>query len=305
VPDPPPPGASDELDVFDGLAPGEGAGAAVGATDGSITLAPIGVFRGPFTEAAEAPRQPPAAATVPARIELYPRPGFEHALADLEGWEYLWVVFWFDRAGGFRPKVLPPRSSVRRGLFATRSPHRPNPIGLSAVRLLRVEGLTVHIEGVDILDGTPVLDLKPYVPYADAYPQAKTGWLTPDPEGERVPQGERPKDPQPAWAVQFEARADHQLTFLLAHGVDLREAIVRALALGPQPHPYRRIRQEKQGLRLAVKDWRVDFRVGEDRNLIVVQIATGYRPKELYTGRAPAPHEAFVEAFFGADRLTE
>jgi tRNA (adenine37-N6)-methyltransferase len=225
----------------------------VGATAAGapITLAPIGVFRGPFTEAAEAPRQPPAAATVPARIELYPRPGFEHALSDLEGWEYLWVVFWFDRAGGFRPKVLPPRSTVRRGLFA------------------------------------------------DAYPQAKTGWLTPDPDGERVPTGERPTDPQPAWAVVFEPLAERQLAFLLAHAVDLRETIVRALGLGPQPHPYRRIRQEKQGLRLAIKDWRVDFRVGAGRDLVVVQIASGYRPKELYTGRAPPPHEAFVTTFPG------
>jgi tRNA (adenine37-N6)-methyltransferase len=290
------PEEEDEAGGGSGVTSGGDGATAAGAP---ITLAPIGVFRGPFTEAAEAPRQPPAAATVPARIELYPRPGFEHALSDLEGWEYLWVVFWFDRAGGFRPKVLPPRSTVRRGLFATRSPHRPNPIGLSAVRLLRVEGLTIHVEGVDILDGTPVLDLKPYVPYADAYPQAKTGWLTPDPDGERVPTGERPTDPQPAWAVVFEPLAERQLAFLLAHAVDLRETIVRALGLGPQPHPYRRIRQEKQGLRLAIKDWRVDFRVGAGRDLIVVQIASGYRPKELYTGRAPPPHEAFVTTFPG------
>lgn len=272
-------------------------GQAVVLPGGAITLQPIGVFRGPFTEAIEAPRQPPAAADVPARIELFPQPGFEHALTDLEGWDYLWVVFWFDRAGGFRPKVLPPRSTVRRGLFATRSPHRPNPIGLSAVRLLRVEGLTVHIEGVDILDGTPVLDLKPYVPYADAYPQARTGWLTPDPDGERVPSGERPRDPQPAWSVQFEELADRQLAFLLERGVDLREGIVRALALGPQPHPYRRIRQEKQGLRLAIKDWRVDFRVGEGRALIVGRLTSGYRPKELFTGKAPPPHAELVSTF--------
>ena len=73
---------------------------------------------------------------------------------------------------------MPPRGPrVRRGVFATRSPDRPNPIGLSAVRLVRVDGCDLHVKGIDLIDGTPILDLKPYVPYADAFPDARAGWI--------------------------------------------------------------------------------------------------------------------------------
>ena len=76
----------------------------------------------------------------------------------------IWVLFWFHLNEGWRPKVQPPRSTTgRKGLFSTRSPHRPNPLGLSALRLERVEGLTVHVRGADLVDGTPVLDIKPYM----------------------------------------------------------------------------------------------------------------------------------------------
>src|SRR6476661_462960 len=100
------------------------------------------------------------------------------ALADLEGMEHLWVLSWLHRGGTWAAQVMPPRGPrVRRGLFATRSPDRPNPIGLSAVRLIRVDGCNLHVNGIDLIDGTPILDIKPYVPYADAFPQAKAGWI--------------------------------------------------------------------------------------------------------------------------------
>src|SRR5262244_267842 len=121
----------------------------------SLTLVPIGVARTPFTERVAAPRQPYAAPSVPGTIELLPDRHFEDALSDLEGWDYLWVIFWFHLNRGWRPKVLPPRSEKkRRGVFATRSPHRPNPIGLSVVKLERIEGLRLHVRNVDMVDGT-------------------------------------------------------------------------------------------------------------------------------------------------------
>lgn len=127
-----------------------------------LTVEPIGYVRCALAAKAEAARQPRASGGAPARIELMPGRNFEHALSDLGCWQYIWVLFWFDRNDGWRPKVLPPRSrSGRKGVFATRSPHRPNPLGLSAVRLERVEGLTLHVSDVDMLDGTPVLDIKP------------------------------------------------------------------------------------------------------------------------------------------------
>jgi len=99
------------------------------------------------------------------------------ALQDLDGFERIWLIYAFHRSEGLRSTVKPPRGGPKRGVLATRSPHRPNAIGLSAVELVRVEGRTLHLRGVDLLDGTPVLDIKPYVPYADAFPDAGAGWI--------------------------------------------------------------------------------------------------------------------------------
>src|SRR5262245_24936065 len=120
-----------------------------------LILDPIGYVRsGPATKV-QAARQPRAANGASAVIELLPGRHFEHALEDLERWELIWVIFWFHRNAGWRPKVLPPRSTTgRKGVFATRSPHRPNPIGMSVVRLDRVDGLTLHIRDADMLDWT-------------------------------------------------------------------------------------------------------------------------------------------------------
>lgn len=256
---------------------------------------PIGVVRSPYRELAETPRQPRAAEGTRGRIELRPGLGFEDAVADLEGWDYVWVIFWFHRALSpnaparpdwptrFRAKVLPPRSERKRGVLSTRSPHRPNPIGLSVVRLLSVEGLVLHVEDLDLVDGTPVLDLKPYVPWTDAIPSARTGWLEP-PEGHK-PGGERPADPRPTWRVTLAPRAEEQVAWLAEHGVgfDLRARVIDALTLGPQPHAYRRIKKDARGLRIAVKEWYARFAVANDaagEHIEVTAIESGRREEE-------------------------
>jgi tRNA-Thr(GGU) m(6)t(6)A37 methyltransferase TsaA len=101
----------------------------------------------------------------------------EKVIQDLSGFERIWLIFAFHLSEGWKSSVKPPRGGPKRGVLATRSPHRPNSIGLSAVELLKIEGRTLHLRGVDLLDGTPVLDIKPYVPYADAFPEAKAGWI--------------------------------------------------------------------------------------------------------------------------------
>jgi tRNA (adenine37-N6)-methyltransferase len=271
-----------------------------------VTFTPIGVARTPFADRASAPRQPSASREARGTIELFPGRDFEHALEDLEGWDRLWVVFCFHEnpPGVWRPKVLPPRSAgKRRGVFSTRSPHRPNPIGLSVVRLDEVRGLVLHVRDVDMLDGTPVLDLKPYVPYADAFPGARTGWL--EPLVVDVPAGPGAAvDPEPGFAVTWSPLATAQAAWLLEeHGVALAERVNRVLELGPQPHPYRRIKAEGDGFRLAVKDWRVRFRVA-GREVTVEAIRSGYRPAELAAPATPevAVQRAFVERFGARDR---
>jgi tRNA-Thr(GGU) m(6)t(6)A37 methyltransferase TsaA len=252
-----------------------------------LTLEPIGHVRTSLDTKVEAARQPRASGGVRGRIELLPGRNYEHALADLEGWEYVWVLFWFDRNTGWRPKVLPPRSrSGRKGVFATRSPHRPNPLGLSAVRLERVDGLTLHVSDLDMLDGTPVLDLKPYVAYTDALVDAGAGWL-----GDAAP-----ADPVPPFVVEWDALAAEQAAWIEAHtAFALKERAAATLSLGPEPHPYRRIRRAGDGFVLAVKEWRVSFVVSE-RRVRVTRIASGYRKAELEradVGDARAAHRAF------------
>jgi tRNA-Thr(GGU) m(6)t(6)A37 methyltransferase TsaA len=254
-----------------------------------LVFEPIGVVHSPFAEKASAPRQAATGADVEGTIELFPGRDLEHALEDLESWGRLWVLFVFHRAEGWRPKVLPPRSTKRRGVLATRSPHRPNPIGLSAVRLVGVSGLTLRVRDLDILDGSPVLDLKPYVPYADAFPDAGSGWLEPI------------ADPIPPAAVAWTDEARAQAAWLSARGIDLAKPVDQALALGPKPSAYRRIRRLESApdeLELAVKDWRVRFRAN-GANILVSSIHAGYRPRELALGTSPAIElaRAFVEAF--------
>jgi tRNA-Thr(GGU) m(6)t(6)A37 methyltransferase TsaA len=240
----------------------------------ALTVRPIGVIHTPFADRVSAPRQTYVARDVPGTIVLDPGHDFEHALSDLEGWEYLWVLYWFHLNEGWRPKVLPPRSKVRRGVFATRSPHRPNPVGMSVVKLVKVEGLTVHVLGVDMVDGTPVLDLKPYVAVADAIPDARAGWLASN-------------DPIAPYEVVWSVRAKEQASWLTReHSIDLVTPVERTLALGPEPHPYRRIRKARDGVgaELAVKDWRVRFEAdaGEGtRRVRVLDIETGYRDRQL------------------------
>ncbi len=258
-----------------------------------LVVRPIGIVHTPFAERIDAPRQGRLEDGARGTIELFSGHHFEDALADLESWEYLWVLYWFHLNQGWRPKVTPPRSSRRRGVFATRSPHRPNPVGMSVVKLLGVSDLELQVAGVDMLDGTPVIDLKPYVAYADALPGAGPGWLGAEPGRSGVPD-----DPRPAWPVHFEPLAEAQTRFLAERfGVELAGDITARLALGPQPHAYRRIRREGDGFRLALRDWRVYFRVS-DTTIVVTAIATGYRERQL--GAAdPAldPHRALVAEF--------
>lgn len=251
----------------------------------NLALEPIGFVRSARETKVEAARQPRAAAGEAARIELLPGRNFEHALEDLERWELIWVIFWFHLNSGWRPKVLPPRSTTgRKGVFATRSPHRPNPLGMSVVRLERVEGLILHIRDSDMLDGTPVLDLKPYVAYTDAHPGAGAGWLEDAARSAGAGAGAQPDDPVNTYVVRFEALAAEQAVWVESHtGLGIRERIESTLSLGPEPHPYRRIRRLDEGMQLSVKEWRVRFAI-VDRDVRVVEIYSGFRASQLAAG---------------------
>ena len=143
--------------------------------DQRMTVEPIGVVHSPWQWREQAPRQPTVGEPAEATIVL--RPGLQNTLKDLIGFSQCWVLFWFNFSHGWRQQIVPPRDTVKRGIFATRAPDRPNAIGLSAVGIVAISGCRITIRGHDLLNGTPVLDLKPYIPAYDSFPQAKAGWV--------------------------------------------------------------------------------------------------------------------------------
>lgn len=147
----------------------------------------IGFVKTPFRDKFGIPRQPGLAAAAKGVVKLLDEPDLRTALKSLEEFSHLWIVFVFHEHGSlkWKPSIRPPRlgGSRKVGVLASRSPHRPNPIGMSAVAIERIDfdavgGPEIHVAGVDLLDGTPVLDLKPYIPYADSLPDANAGWAS-------------------------------------------------------------------------------------------------------------------------------
>lgn len=137
---------------------------------------PIGVIRTHFTNSAESPIQPVFAGGAAGRVELLPE--YAQGLDDLDGFSHIHLIYIFHRSPGFKLRVKPFLQDVEHGVFATRTPNRPNPIGLSVVRLVRREGAMLFVEDVDMLDGTPLLDIKPFSPRFDARENATSGWLS-------------------------------------------------------------------------------------------------------------------------------
>jgi tRNA-Thr(GGU) m(6)t(6)A37 methyltransferase TsaA len=193
-------------------------------------FSPIGIIRSCYTGRFGIPRQPGLVTAATAQLELFPAYGRDEAFAGLAGFSHVWVVFVFHDCLGtaWKPTVRPPRLGGRRkvGVFASRAPYRPNPIGLSAVELIGLERrngrLCLRMRGADLLDGTPVLDIKPYLPYADALADAKAGYA-PDPPG---------KD----WRVELAPRAREQLMEADPRGeLDLSRLIRQVLRQDPRP----------------------------------------------------------------------
>lgn len=135
---------------------------------------PIGIIHSPYTDPQEIPIQG-RFSEARGEIELFPE--YEEGLKDIVGFSHLIILYWFHRAEGHSLLVKPFLDDTPRGLFATRYPARPNPIGLSVVRLLERKGNILQIAEVDVLDGTPLLDIKPYVPQFDERKEATIGWL--------------------------------------------------------------------------------------------------------------------------------
>jgi len=240
----------------------------------SLQIQPIGFVRTASRFKFDAPSQPRLDGQEVNRIELLPGRQFELALQDLEGFDRIWVVSWFDRNHHWRPRVLPPRGPAkRRGVFATRSPHRPNPIGLTCVPLLKVEGLTLEVGPLDLVDGTPVIDIKPYIRTVDCFPESGLGWID---------EIEVEEQTRPQYRIEVSDQAARQLSWLSENwGLDFTDRAFGILRRDPTPHRTRRVlRLENDRYRIACGAWRIFFRIEGDR-VVIDEIGKGYSDESL------------------------
>lgn len=189
---------------------------------------PIATIRSPYREKFSTPRQPRLTKAARAQVVFTPEVASPEAVRELEGFSHIWLIFLFDQnyGQGWTPTVRPPRlgGNKRVGVFASRSPFRPNPIGLSAVKLLSIDSsagkLVLEVQGADLIDGTPILDIKPYIPYGDSIPDAEGGFA------DRAPE---------RLAVEFSLAAQRQLTDFLLLTPELEDLLRETLELDPRP----------------------------------------------------------------------
>jgi tRNA (adenine37-N6)-methyltransferase len=234
-----------------------------------LTLHPIGYIRTQKQVKFQARHQPAEAEPERNVLELVPGQNFEQALSDLAGFSRVWLVWWFHRNTEWRTRVLPPRGPAkRRGVFATRSPHRPNPLGITPVQLIGIEGRRLILGACDLVDGTPVFDIKPYIPAYDAFPDARAGWIE---------EMEATLAAPARYAVDFSPLATQQADWLLADWqVDFRPRLIELLAHDPSPHRTRRITRRGEGeFLIGCGAWRAVFTLTAD-TVTVQAIEPGY-----------------------------
>ena len=254
----------------------------------SITIEPIGILKCERKYRYEQPRQATLAGDGEGVIQLNPGHNFEQALEDLDGFDRVWLIYQFHLNEDWKPKVRPPRGDGKKGVFATRSPHRPNPLGMSCVELVKIKGRAIHIRNFDLLDGTPIFDIKPYIPYCDSFPDSATGWL--------------PKTDQAVYSFEFTEVADLQMGMIYdGCGLDLKEFAVLQLSHDPFSSERKRLTKvDDSNYILACRTWRIHFsvdpdieQIAEDEDsgglakkgkILVKNITSSYAPEELLEG---------------------
>ncbi len=242
-----------------------------------IIIEPIGIIHSKLSHRYETPRQGILAGEEVSVIELNPKNNFEQALKYLDGFERIWVLYQFHLNKNWKPLVSPPRHTRKKvGVFATRAPYRPNHIGMSCVKLEKVDGLKIFISESDILDCSPVIDIKPYMPYSDSFPDAVTGWVK--------------KDFNNIFRVDFKPKAKEQCNWLNENArINLASFARLQLEFNPIDATRKRIsildknvRTKKKIYVLAYRTWRINYTVSEKTKIVLIQkITSGYGEEEL------------------------
>jgi len=228
------------------------------------SLEPIATIHSPFREKFATPRQPGLTPSVTATIEFSPEFATPEAVRSLEGFSHLWLIFLFHHnwQKGWTPTVRPPRlgGNQRVGVYASRSPFRPNPIGLSAVKLLDIcndqGNISLIIQGADLIDNTPILDIKPYIAYGDSIPDAASGFA--------------PEAPGTALTITFSERALQQLDSYRSASPNLKKMLSETLSLDPRP-AYRQNKNDDQEYGVLFDRYNVSWKV-TGQELIVFRI---------------------------------
>lgn len=247
---------------------------------------PIGIFHCSEAYPYDAARQGSVSNDNIGSIALHSGHNFEQALSDIEGFSHIWLLFQFHKNDHWKPMVQPPRGDRKVGVFASRAPYRPNAIGMSCVRLGQIRGRQIEVFGHDILDGTPILDIKPYLPYADSIPDASSGWLE-----------EHTDD---AWDVLLAQNIREQLGWLKAREVDCFESfLLQQLAHEPTNQDKKRVQSVEPGLwEIAYRTWRARFRVDiESHRVSITAIYSGYTEADLNNGTDPYEDKAIHRDF--------
>lgn len=239
----------------------------------SLVVDPIGYVHCAKELKFDVPHQPDSQSSEVNTIVLQPDKQYEIALEDLAGFDRIWLVWWFDKNKTWRPRAMPPRGPAkRRGVFATRSPHRPNPIGLTCVPLISVEGLTLTVGPLDLMDGTPILDIKPYISTVDAFPDSGLGW---------VGEVERQLAASPRYEIQVSDLARRQIEWLQeTWNIEFTTTAFEKLAIDPAPHRTRRILALGDRFRIACGPWRMFYRVS-GLDITIEEIQKGYSDESL------------------------
>jgi len=217
-------------------------------------LEPIAEIHSPFREKFATPRQPGLAPSVTATIKFYPGFATPEAVRGLEGFSHLWLIFLFHQnwQKGWKPTVRPPRlgGNQRVGVYASRSPFRPNPIGLSAVKLLAIHNdhgeISLDVQGADLIDGTPIFDIKPYIAYGDSLPDARSGFAE--------------SMPGSPLQVRFSAIAQQQLQKFQSESPQLETMLTEILTLDPRP-AYRQGKEDSQEYGVSFDRYDVQWKI--------------------------------------------
>jgi tRNA-Thr(GGU) m(6)t(6)A37 methyltransferase TsaA len=255
-------------------------------SDYSTTFSPIGFVHCQEMHPYDAPRQAELADNNPGEVRLLKQHNYEQALRDLEGFSRIWLLYLFDRNPSWKPMIRPPRGQRKVGVFASRAPYRPNPIGLSCVELVDIQGLTLHIKGHDLLHGTPILDIKPYLPYADSFPEASTGWL------EQLE--------APFHELEFSPLASEQLQWLREHNIVAIAPFIRQqLETQPTDSRRKRVRELPDGSwEIAYRTWRIQFTLAANPPSITIQaLESGYSKADLANPDDPYQDKAIHRAY--------